>query len=160
VRCKRKTVTTVLTTRSDSRSSARCHRRGIFLDSCQLPAGKCGLSTHHGSIGGHLWTPNYVLRIGGSLHHREHCLRDRANGTRHARRSNNSGCRWRRYTECELDNPVGPCTAATPIDVSELHTTGLLHRDVPCAHHRRSFDQVSMAMVSPLRSVSQVCFRY
>jgi hypothetical protein len=75
-------------------------------------------------------------------------LRNCANRTRHACRSNNSGCRWGRYTECELDNPVGSRTTTAAANVSRLHTVGVLFRDISCTDYWRPFDQDAVEMVS------------
>jgi hypothetical protein len=75
-------------------------------------------------------------------------LRNCANRARHARGSNNSGCRWGGYTECEPDNPVGSRTTAATPNVSRLHTVGVLFRDISCTDRWRPFDQDAMEMVS------------
>lgn len=148
MRGERRSATMMLTAPPDGRSSARCHRRGVLLDSCQLPTRKCGLPAHHGSAGRYLWSSIHVLWISGSLHNWERCLRNCSHRTRYARRPNNPGPRRWRYTERELDHLIGPRTTIAEVNVSRLHTTGIFFRHIPCTDYWRLSDQNTMEMVS------------
>lgn len=149
-----------LTTLSDGRSSARCYRGRVLLDSCELSARKCGVPADHGSVGRYLWPTTYVLWIGGCLHYWKHYLRHCSHGTRYACRSDSSGCRRWRHTECQPDHIVGPRTTATAVDISRDHTAGFLFWNLSCSHHRGPLDQDTMAMVSPSPVATRQHFRF
>lgn len=138
----------ILTLQTDGRSSTRCHRRRVILDSRQLLTRQRRVSAHHGSAGGYIRSTVHVLRIGGHVHHWKYRLRNRSIRSRHARGSNNPGNRWRRYTEREFDHFVGPGATTAAVKVSGLHTAGVLFRHTCRTHHWRSLDQDTMAMVS------------